>query len=499
MQIMTLPVRPHDALLLAETSTRREADSPGEDTCTAEQQRLRLHAATAELRDSLRDLEVLIKLRDRRTQALRQLSNPCPPWGSIPRRVDSSPLDALQILPEANAAIVPHDAFRQRINWCLSRHDDLICRKVLRTQLLRCETPKHILRVVAVAMQHPYIARQLALLHEAITRALFRARNEATDRDILRTISQILWRFRLAEIHVTHRLILLAVKFAARARSLDAMRKLLSLYRQRGLPMANHVFRAIIAKFSIGRRGLGEIRNGRWRRSELLQVLTGFESEAHLPPDKRCHLGTFLLRSDWHFLHGWIAVLARCKASDAIWDEWELWRVSEPRLRPKALAIWSDNINTKLRGEYWFVEQMTMSGDLEKAWRIFEETEMPLSALAAPLRGELIEGVQFASRWTDEIRVALLEKYDAQLANIESAFGVRWEPGMVDGEGQHVLFKDQEEALDALGADDWTPEDDYGFPYDDGNLPIVPRDEHYLHVAKEKGPIKNPGDLTHDE
>lgn len=145
-------------------------------------------------------------------------------------------------------------------------------------------------------------------------------------------------------------------------------------------------------------------------------------------------------------------------------------------------------MNTKVRGDYWFVEQMTYTGDLKRAWAMLQETSITLIRMKMRVRNRLLEGVEHAGIWTPQLREAMLEKYDTELTQIEKAFGVKWEPGEEDGHGQHVMFRDQWEALEDLGKEDWQPEIDYGFPYEES--PVVLHQERSLQCADEAGTVR---------
>jgi hypothetical protein len=447
------------------------------------------HTPTADVREAVLAFEVMVKQRDERQEVLRNLAK------SRPQEVYSAhvPTAGKVKLPEAQAAPISHAKYRELMRQTTSVKQ---VRHVLRAQLLRVRYPKDLLLVAAVAMQNSSHAEQLAILHEPVMRALYRCRETVTDAQVLDTCSIIVARLRFAGFHPHYQLITIGMKFAARARSIDGMKKYLKLVRERSSTMTSNLFRSVIAKFSIGHRGLGEIRNGRWRRSDLMQVLTGFEDCRHLPPEEQFHLGVFLDREDWQYLHGWVAVLARCRASDEVWAEWLLWKQNPARVRPKRLLSTERYMDTLWRGDYWFVEQMIYTGDVKRAWRILEDTAIDFGSLKDRIRTRLLDGAEHASRWTPQHTAAMLVKYDAELLQIERAFGVTWQPGAEDGEGQHVLFRDQEEALDELGAWDPKVDEDFGFPTDDDSMVLSIR-ERCLHDAQEGAPILS--ETTHEK
>lgn len=419
----------------------------------------------------------LWKRKEERINTLRNLSNPWPDRYAIPHDRNYTSRSKLQ-LPEANAGPIPHEKFRENLRAALYVQKQ--CRLVLRRQLLQCNWPREIYKVMAVAMQHRLSQQHLAALHEPLLRALYRCRNNVSDKAVLMTLNSILSRFRTYDLQFSEQLYALGLKFAARTRSLKHMKNYLKAFHETGISMSSNVFRSAIAKFSIGHRGLGEIRNGRWRRDELLQVLTGFDDCKHLPPEKQYHLGTFLNRDDWQYLHGWIAVLARCKEHQAVWDEWLLWKNSEARRRPKKLATLHKLMTTKLRGDYWFLEQMTYSGGLEEAWQILDETGIDIVTLKDRIKSKLLEGVEHARVRSAAVSSELLRKYDMDLMKVEAALGVRWV-----SEGYHEMVKDQEAILEVLGSQDWKLEDDHGYPYE--TSPIVPDQDKSLHHAEEGG------------
>ena len=444
-----------------------------------------LNSPVDELREALLGFDALWQRRDLRINVLRNLSNP---WPDVPvQGRPRPPLEKTQlVLPEANAALMPHPIFRKKLAAAMYDKD---IRKILRLQLLRCEWPREILRVVAVAMQDPAIAQNIATLVEPILRALYRCRNNVSDPEVLRTLNTIIARLNMAKLPVSPIFLQLGLRFAARCRSLPAMKKYLQTIREGHVEMTANVFRSVIAKFSIGHRGLGEIRNGRWKRDQLLQVLNGFEDATHLPPEQQYHLGSYLVRGEWQYLHGWIAVLSRCKDSDGVWKEWELWKQSSARTHPKNLGGQKSEMTSKSRGDYWFVEQMSFSGDLKRAWAILAETGLPFNSLHERVKMRLLEGVEFATIWNDEVRNEMLTKYDKDLAKIEEALGVKWVPGTAgeDGEGTHEVLESQEESLEKLGAGEFKAEESYGFPYDNEEEALVSSQDRALHDAEEGG------------
>ena len=448
------------------------------------------------LQEAMKSHEQLWQSRDQRVKVLSNLSNPWPTVAPTHRPV---PRD----LPEADDAPIPHAVFRARLA-AIPIGNDKKARSVLSAQLLRCQVPKDILRVVAYALvASPATRDYLFQVYDPVMRALFRCRNNVDDQTVLNTLSAIYSRYESFGIPISPQFLMLGLKFAARARSLRMMKKYLKALRASEFGMNSHVFRSVIAKCSIGHRGLGEIRNGRWLRSELQQVCTGFDDCRYLPPEQQYHLATFLEREEWQYLHGWIAILARCKDSQTIWHEWQLWKRHPARLHPKNLASTTSRVKTtKSRGEYWFIEQMAYSGGIKEAWLILADSGHEVATINPRIMGHMLEGVQHCTIFDPiptaggqrvahpTVRRELLRKYDTDLLRVETAFGVRWVPSGEppdDAQGSHVLVEDQEAALERLGANDWKLEEDFGYPYE--TSPMAKLEERGLHDAAETTPV----------
>ncbi|KAK3630382.1 hypothetical protein LTR56_006941 [Elasticomyces elasticus] len=476
----------HGAIVRNRRAIERRGQGPSAVTVSTALPAWQLEEQPADVQEAFRSLEELWKTKHLRIPILSGLSNPWPKERHARPHNEKRPAPTKLVLPESNAAPISHANFRSTLALAVT---DKLTRSVLRAQLLRCQNPPDVLRIVATALTMSKQTRQsLEALHEPIVRALYRCRDQVDDTAVLRTVNGIYSRYRVYGVHFDDQLLAFGLKFSARCRGLHNMKRYLRAIRKMGIGMTSNVFRATIAKFSIGHRGLGEIRNGRWQRGDLLQVLLGFDDCASLPREEQFHLGTFLVRDDWQYLHGWIAALARCKAVDVMWEEWMMWKNCQARRKARKLASISPSMTTKTRGDYWFVEQMTYSGGLKEAWAMVEETDSDLGRLKDRIMFRLLDGVEYCSAkvWEeqgDAIRARLVRKWDVELGKIEKAFGVSWVPTSLEdeGEGYHVLFEDQEKVLEAMSSDSFKLEEDYGYPYEG----VVPEKERWVHDALE--------------
>lgn len=333
-------------------------------------------------------------------------------------------------------------------------------RRILTEQFLRCETPRQILRVLAVALQRKESTQDLANLDLCLVRAFYRAREKATDAKILEAINVVVTRFRHENLRITPYMLAIGIRFAARSRSLPGMKRYLKLYRELGFRMSRNTFRAIIAKFSVGNKGYGEIRNGRWSRRDLLQVLLGFEDTT---PANQHHLGLFLDRSEWTQLIAWIVVLGRCKASDEVYKEWLLWQDNPIRLKPRGNQ--SEGVSAKARNDYCFIEAMANAGDTHRAWLMLRESGLPFQYCRKHLRHQLLRDIQHATLWDEQIPLDMLEYYTSEITKIENALGVEW-ISLGDDQGYHKPTDSMKQSLEVLSSPFFKLDPNFGYPYD---------------------------------
>jgi hypothetical protein len=413
-----------------------------------------LHSSIDDLRDrllgGLRARHRFEHLRD--PNLVRGLATPVELGRSTPEQIARLPHLAQK------QALETVDEHRRRVHSELSQKG---IRKLIREQLLRVQTPRDVLQIVAVAMQRRQVAQEIATLDQSITAAMYRVRHHASDPDVLSVLNVIIDRFRREGLPIRHDLITFGLRFAARARSLPAMKRYLKDAKEMNVHISGDVFRSIVAKFSIGSSGIGEIRNGRWKRDHLIQVLLGFDD---MDPRHPYNLGVFLKRDDWAYLHSWVAVLARCKAVDKVWNEWQWWRDSDMRKASPQVAKKPASHTVRTRGDAWMVEQLLFAGAPQLAWEVFYETELSLCQLPPSSRRWLVEHPEHVREWDEPMKQALLEKYAFDLAEIEEQMGIQW---ISQGEeGYHKLpeGEDMEEALEKLSGG-YTPHL-YGYPED---------------------------------
>jgi len=323
-------------------------------------------------------------------------------------------------------------------------------RSLIRRHLNGCRTVKDIQRVVAVAAQRRVTAEGIFDCWHTLCRAFYRARERTSDARIASAMIGL-----IAYFHILKRIIVpvdvatVAIKFAARSRSLTMTRRLLWEFKSQGWAMNHKLFRSIIAKCSIGRRGFGEVRNGCWKKSDLNIVLLGpLHDEAKKEPH---HLETFLKRNDWQYLHGWIVILSRCRAKEQLWKEWQIWRDSSARRNGDWLTAVRYNPNSGLtfrrRGDNWFVRHLLLAGDPKRAWEAFGESGMDFFDLSVQVRSVLLENLEFRTSWNARMEKELLKKYEEDLDALERRLGVKWVSG---NPGYHVLDVNFQQRLEEL-------------------------------------------------
>jgi hypothetical protein len=279
-------------------------------------------------------------------------------------------------------------------------------RRLFRRLFDHCRTVPDFQRVLAIATQRRRSLEALQHVAQPIARALFRARDHATDKRIYTQYYTLITRLEKEGLVVDPTLYNHCVKFAARSRDPVAMQRALLLYRNSNVDLGFRTFRAIVAKFSIGKNGYGEIRNGRWRREDLIPVLTGFpekkmdggESDDH-------HLGSFVKREHWSYVSAWVQILAHCRLLEELWHEWALWRASSVRR----------GMDSRRKDEF-FISYMISAGDPRRAWLMLEESEISFWDLNVTLRTRLFDHLEGqdsdAESNGDGFSKQLLESYE---------------------------------------------------------------------------------------
>lgn len=228
---------------------------------------------------------------------------------------------------ENQTLVIPSQEIRNIIN-------EKELRRKLKDQLQRCQTTKDIFRVAAAALQSKRTTRHLASMSEPIVLAFYRARVYSSDLSIATKIDVLIRRFEQEGLRVQPILFATGLTYAFRSRNLKIVKRFLREFRSRNLKIGRNLIRLIIAKCSIGWRGFGEIRNGRWNRKDLVQILLGFPEAV---PGDEYHLGSFLNRNDWQQMCAWLQILSRCGLTEQLWKEWELWKHSALRAENRPL------------------------------------------------------------------------------------------------------------------------------------------------------------------
>jgi hypothetical protein len=338
----------------------------------------------------------------------------------------------------------------------------LQCEKAIRTQLrerlARCKTTKDIFRVAAAAFHSKRVAKQFARVGNPVTEAFYRARCSASDLSIAHKIAVLIKRIEQEGLPAQDILFTTGLMYAIRSRNLSITKRYLLEFRTRDITIYRNVFRRLIGKCSIGIYGLGEIRNGRWIRDELIQVLLGFPDAR---PGHEYHLGSFLDRNSWFQMVHWLQILGRCGLNNQLWKEWELWKHSTANMENRPIVRPLTDVTTKMpivtasvRAARMFVQQFIITGDFQSAWRIIAETGLDPMCLDRDRLHQLLQWANMATVWNEQMRQALMEMYQDDLAAMEHFLGVEWVPDG-RGDGYHRPMERMRDALEELSEENF--------------------------------------------
>lgn len=252
---------------------------------------------------------------------------------------------------------------------------EIAIRKVIIAELLQCQTVTDILRLFSVCMLHTRTAAAFATVCDPLISALYRTRPYCSDARIANACSLIVKRLHMAGFHPESIMYATGARFAARSRKLNYMRFFLVQFRVHSLKMSRQLLRGIVAKLGINNNKWGAIRNGRWDRGDLLQILGGFDGAVGL--EKTAHLGAYVIRKDWLQMHSWLKLLASVERPDLIWDELTEWKASDRRKE-----FYSDDFNKNptnrmlnCRGDILFIRALWWAKDYDGAWLALQQAE----------------------------------------------------------------------------------------------------------------------------
>lgn len=316
-----------------------------------------------------------------------------------------------------------------------------LARKTLRKQFAKCINTKDIFHVMIVALRSRYWKKELAPVTEEILNAFYRARTTTSDLSIAKMMAIMIRRFEQENIPVRSIFFEKGLCYAIRSRDLKMTKRFLWEYRVRNLPLGIRAFRRFIGKCSIGYRGFGEIRNGKWKKEDLIQVLLGFPGTA---PGKEHHLGWFLDRSKFPELFHWLKIIAQLGLKDELWKEWISWKERH-----------ADDRHLAKREEQNFVHQFINCGEFKTAWQIIKECKLNPITLYQDRLYALLENTESATIWSEELDNLLLEKLDADISAIEHFLGVRWVSNGDGEEGYHRPTERLQEALEEISDKDF--------------------------------------------
>ncbi|MCJ1295718.1 hypothetical protein MMC34_007282 [Xylographa carneopallida] len=227
------------------------------------------------------------------------------------------------------------------------------------------------------------------------------------------------------------------IRIAAEARSTAAIQYYLLLATRKGIDV-NHdqaypTFQAL-KKWAQSERFQGW--EGIRQRQQLLFTLTGRESQDigswHEPWQKCLHQmngsGPAGLTYDYLF------ILQKLCGTQTVFNEW---------LSLKGSPLWQEF--SQVTGEKAkvlkvvvnaFVQVLVDGKDLERAWKVIEDSGIRLSELSTISMNALLDYPESLKRWDDGMNDHLLRRYEEKIRRIEKEMGVYWSGGE---NGYHTL------------------------------------------------------------
>ncbi|EKG15212.1 hypothetical protein MPH_07546 [Macrophomina phaseolina MS6] len=277
--------------------------------------------------------------------------------------------------------------------------------------------------------------------------------------------NQIRYKIEDARVPLPPELVYIGLLCAAACHSVPALKTYLYERRVLDSPMPALVFARLVDGI-VQNTPKSFRRPSGWRRplreEHASAVMLGFpDAPVHEPYD----LSSCVPRESWPCMDRWVRALARYKFLPQLRLEWALWLESPLRTSPQSClvpakaagpptaAIINEDRepmrrlheagmwNTRTRGDLAFVEAFRRSGGFEEAWMVLKESDFSFDLLKRRTRTALLAYPEFAAPelWTEGMRARMLNNYAAELAKIESLYGVEWVWDEQAGTGYHRI------------------------------------------------------------
>lgn len=336
----------------------------------------------------------------------------------------------------------------------------LDARKTIHQLIKRCRYRADYLNLVTSIVAQPnedsnFKYDACRLVCDSLFQQLRHGSHHDADPKMLMLANQIRYKLEDAHVLLPQELLNVGLLCAAVSHSLPALKLYLREHRRLDRPMSPTVFARVVDGIVhfVPKRF---IRPTEWEpplsEEQASAVMLGFPDA---PVEAPYDLSSFVPRDSWDCMSRWLLALARYDFLHQLRIEWALWlenplRAAPTRCAPTTInsdkevmqrlveaAMW----NTKTRGDLAFVEAFCKSGGIEEAWMVLEESAFSFELLKRRTRAALLAHPEYAAPelWTDDMKAAMLDNYAAELAKIESLYGVEWVWDEEAGTGYHHI------------------------------------------------------------
>ncbi|KAL1614887.1 hypothetical protein SLS54_009441 [Diplodia seriata] len=337
-------------------------------------------------------------------------------------------------------------------------------RNALTAQLRQCGRRNDCVLLVSAILAQPTLDSlkkrdAVERICAALYRQLLDDPDTAPDMKMLFLAHEIRFKLEDANIPLPAGLLDMGLLCAAHCYSFASLKLFLREYRARNYAIPPELFNTVVELMARKTRSSWL---KPWSSEHALAVMLGFtDTQSHAAYD----LSVFVPRErDWYCMRCWLRALADLNAHHQLRAEWAWWLQAERRQKPKGInppmnikhasitalnrnievarrLMAADKWNTAVRGDTDFIEAFSASGCIEEAWSVLAVSDVPFDLLKWDTRRALLARPEFIppALWTDDMRAELLQKFAADLAEIEAAFQVEWVWDESAGMGYHSL------------------------------------------------------------
>lgn len=264
---------------------------------------------------------------------------------------------------------------------------------------------------------------------------------------ILRAINIIFARLRSVGVEPNKELLVFGILCAARGGSFEALRRHLSQSVSHDYNLSRSEIRSLLQNLHEYLSEYYQENNKSWdgrrRKQQLLQIVTGWQFDGVRRPGEERQHGIYMIMQGFEISHWeyYTRILRIAGGKDVVVGEW----LNFKRALPNLTSLGKDNISSaqplhptdkRIRIAGLFARNLVLANDAERAWQVIQDTCPDVEAVDDTTWSLLLDHPQHIQSWQPAMTEKVLNKYEESIIEIEAAMGITWSGGE---DGYHVL------------------------------------------------------------